>query len=59
VSAQVLDAVLPRRARTAEEIAAVAGLTGRDARRTLPMLVTAGFVEEHGDGYRLRAARRR
>jgi len=59
VSAQLLDAVLPRRARTAEEIAAVAGLTGRDARRTLPMLVNAGFVEEHGDGYRLRAARRR
>ena len=53
IAAQLLDAVLPRRARTAEEIAAAAGLTGRDARRTLPMLVTAGFVVEHERGYRL------
>ncbi|MGC9666354.1 DNA-processing protein DprA [Planosporangium sp. 12N6] len=53
LAAQLLDAVLPRRARTAEEIAAAAGVSGRDARRTLPALVAAGFVVEHGDGYRL------
>jgi DNA processing protein len=53
VAAQLLDAVLPRRARTAEEIAAAAGMSGRDARRTLPALVGAGFVVEHDNGYRL------
>ncbi len=50
---QLLDAVLPRKPRTAEQIAAAAGVSGRDARRTLPTLVTAGFVVEHDDGYRL------
>jgi DNA processing protein len=50
---QLLDAVLPRKARTAEQVAAAAGVSGRDARRTLPMLVTAGFVVEHDNGYRL------
>jgi DNA processing protein len=53
IAAQLLDAVLPRRARTAEEIAAAAGVSGRDARRTLPTLVDAGFVVEHDTGYRL------
>jgi DNA processing protein len=53
MAAQLLDAVLPRRPRTAEEIAAAAGLTGRDARRTLPVLVTSGFVVEQEHGYRL------
>jgi DNA processing protein len=50
---QLLDAVLPRKPRTAEQVAAAAGVSGRDARRTLPLLVTAGFVVEHEDGYRL------
>nr|WP_275941233.1 DNA-processing protein DprA [Planosporangium flavigriseum] len=53
LATQLLDAVLPRKARTAEEIAAAAGVSGRDARRTLPTLVDAGFVVEHGSGYRL------
>jgi DNA processing protein len=53
LAAQLLDAVLPRRARTAEEIAAAAGVSGRDARRALPTLVDAGFVVDHGNGYRL------
>ncbi|HEV7897779.1 MAG TPA: DNA-processing protein DprA [Planosporangium sp.] len=53
LAAQLLDAVLPRRARTAEEVAAAAGVSGRDARRTLPALVDAGFVVEHDNGYRL------
>jgi DNA processing protein len=50
---QVLDAVLPRRARTAEEVAAAAGVTAQEARRTLPFLVSAGFVVAREDGYRL------
>ena len=53
LAAQVLDAVLPRKPRTAEEIAAAAGLSARDARRTLPMLVATGFVTAHEHGYRL------
>jgi DNA processing protein len=53
VAARVLDAVLPRRARTAEEVAAAAGVSGRDARRTLPVLETAGFVVAHEERYRL------
>jgi DNA processing protein len=53
LAAQLLDAVLPRKPRTAEEVATVAGLSGRDARRTLPTLVEAGFVVEHDNGYRL------
>jgi DNA processing protein len=55
LAAQLLDAVLPRKIRTAEEVAAAAGVSGRDARRTLPLLVAAGFVVEHDDGYRLGA----
>lgn len=50
---QVLDGVPLRRARTAEEIAASAGVSGRDARRSLPVLVALGHVEVISDGYRL------
>ncbi len=50
---QVLDAVLPRKARSAEEIAAAAGITAREARQSLPLLLTGGFVVAYGDGYRL------
>jgi DNA processing protein len=50
---QVLDGVPARRARSAEEIAAAAGVSGRDARRTLPLLVATGHVELSGEGYRL------
>jgi DNA processing protein len=50
---QVLDAVLPRRARTAEEVAAAAGVTAQEARRTLPFLVSSRFVLAGDDGYRL------
>lgn len=53
LAARVLDAVLPRKARTAEEIAAVAGVSGRDARRTLPLLEREGFVVGSDNGYRL------
>ncbi|GIJ45802.1 hypothetical protein Val02_26880 [Virgisporangium aliadipatigenens] len=53
VSAQVLEGVLPRRARDAEEVAAAAGVSGRAARRALPLLVATGFVVAAGDGYRL------
>ncbi|MEV0126971.1 DNA-processing protein DprA [Dactylosporangium sp. NPDC050688] len=51
--ARVLDAVAPRTVRTAEEIAAVAGVAGRDARRTLPVLEQHGFVVHADGGYRL------
>lgn len=51
---RLLDAVLPRKALTAEEIAAAAGLTGREARRNLPLLETYGFVvATESGGYRL------
>jgi DNA processing protein len=53
LSARVLDAVLPRRGRTAEQVAAAAGVSARDARRTLPLLVTTGFVVAGDTGYRL------
>jgi DNA processing protein len=53
LSAQVLDAVLPRKLRSAEEIAAAAGVSGRDARRTLPGLVATGHVLMFDEGYRL------
>lgn len=57
-AARLLDAVLPRRTRTAEEVAAAAGVSGREARRVLPLLVDAGFVVEHDCGYRLAAGQR-
>ncbi|HEX6873651.1 MAG TPA: DNA-processing protein DprA [Micromonosporaceae bacterium] len=50
---QVLDGVRPRKVLTAEEIAAAAGVSTRDARRTLPGLELAGFVTATGAGYRL------
>jgi hypothetical protein len=52
----VLDAVLPGRSRTAERIAAAAGITAREARRTLPFLVAGGLVVAREDGYRLAGA---
>jgi DNA processing protein len=54
---QILDAVLPSRPRTAEQVAAAAGVTAQEARRTLPLLVSAGFVRPGDDGYRLVPAR--
>ena len=57
---RLLDAVLPRKALTAEEIAAAAGLTGREARRNLPLLETYGFVvATESGGYRLAPRRKR
>jgi DNA processing protein len=53
LQAQVLDGVLPRRARTAEQVAAACGVSARDARSTLPGLELLGFVVAHGLGYRL------
>jgi DNA processing protein len=53
LAAQVLDGVLPRKTRSAEEIAAAAGVSGRDARRSLPLLVATGHVVAVVDGYRL------
>ncbi|GAA3284741.1 DNA-processing protein DprA [Dactylosporangium vinaceum] len=53
LQARILDAVRPRKAATAEYIAAVAGVSGRDARRNLPLLVELGFVVSTADGYRL------
>jgi DNA processing protein len=53
LQARILDAVRPRRAATAEEIAAVAGVSGREARRNLPLLEELGFVMSGPDGYRL------
>jgi DNA processing protein len=57
LSQQVLDAVPARRFCSAEQIAAAAGVSGRDARRSLPLLVATGHVEVADSGYRL--ARRR
>ncbi|MEU7866151.1 DNA-processing protein DprA [Dactylosporangium sp. NPDC049140] len=53
LQARILDAVRPRKATTAEQIAAVAGVSGRDARRNLPLLEELGFVLSGPDGYRL------
>jgi DNA processing protein len=50
---QILDGVRPRKVLTAEEIAAIVGVSPRDARRTLPTLVTAKFVTAQDAGYRL------
>jgi DNA processing protein len=52
-SRQVLEGVPIRKPLPAEEIAAAAGVSGRDARRSLPMLVTLGHVEAVDEGYRL------
>ncbi len=53
MQAQVLDGVRPRKVLTAEQIAAAAGVSVRDARRTLPGLEESGFVVAAGGGYRL------
>jgi DNA processing protein len=50
---QILDGVRPRKILTAEDIAAVVGVSSRDARRTLPALELAGFVTAVSAGYRL------
>lgn len=50
---QVLDGVPMRRPSSAEDIASAAGVSGRDARRSLPLLVALGHVEVMNDGYRL------
>lgn len=50
---RLLDGVLPRKARTAEEIGAAVGVSGQDARRGLPLLVLAGFAVSVEGGYRL------
>jgi DNA processing protein len=50
---QVLDAVPARRFCSAEQIAAAAGVSGRDARRSLPLLVAGGHVVTSDGGYRL------
>jgi len=49
----VLDAVSARRFCSAERIAAAAGVSGRDARRSLPLLVATGHVVTAEGGYRL------
>lgn len=56
LQAQVLDGVRPRKVRNPEEIAAAAGVSARDARRTLPTLEEQGFIVAHGSGYRLAAS---
>jgi DNA processing protein len=53
IARQVLDGVLARKPRSAEQVAAAAGVSGRDARRSLPLLMAGGFVEVTDDGYRL------
>jgi DNA processing protein len=50
---QVLDGVRPRKILTAEEIAAVVGVSVRDARQCLPALHDARFITAQGAGYRL------
>jgi DNA processing protein len=52
-SRQVLEGVPIRKPLPAEAIAAAAGVSGRDARRSLPMLVALGHVEAIDQGYRL------
>jgi len=53
LQARILDAVPARAAALAEEIAAAAGVSGRDARRSLPLLEELGFVVAVAGGYRL------
>jgi DNA processing protein len=55
LQAQILDGVRPRRALSAEDIAAAAGVSGREARQTLPSLVELGLIEESQGRYRLAA----
>lgn len=55
LSYRILDAVLPRKPRSAEQIAAAAGVSAREARRTLPFLLAGGFVVASEGAYRLAA----
>ncbi|GAA4259847.1 DNA-processing protein DprA [Dactylosporangium darangshiense] len=57
LQARILDGVQPHRAMPAEQIAATAGVSDRDAKRTLPLLAKLGLVVASPDGYR-RSARR-
>ncbi|MET7397333.1 DNA-processing protein DprA [Dactylosporangium sp. NPDC005572] len=59
LQARILDAVKPHRATSAEQIAAAAAVSGRDARRTLPLLAELGLVVADPDGYRRTADRDR
>ncbi|MFG2042217.1 DNA-processing protein DprA [Dactylosporangium sp. NPDC048998] len=52
LQARILDAVQPHRATRAEQIAAAAGVSDRDARRTLPLLADLGLVIAGPNGYR-------
>jgi DNA processing protein len=52
-AARILDAVPTSKALSVERIAASAGLSARDVRRTLPTLVLLGIVEERLNGFRL------
>ncbi|MBN1174549.1 MAG: DNA-processing protein DprA [Micromonosporaceae bacterium] len=58
LASRLLDGVLAGRAQTAEEIAAAVGVSEREARRGLPLLVSAGFVVLESGGYRLQPVRR-
>jgi DNA processing protein len=53
LAARVLDAIRPRKARTAEEIAAIVGVSAREARQALPALEMSGLVVLSDGGYRL------
>jgi DNA processing protein len=50
---QILDGVRPRKLLSAEQIAAVVGVSTSDARRTMPSLEAARFVTARDGGYRL------
>ncbi|WP_433616810.1 DNA-processing protein DprA [Dactylosporangium sp. CA-139114] len=52
LQARILDAVQPHRATRAEQIAATAGVSDRDAKRTLPLLAELGLVVAGPNGYR-------
>jgi DNA processing protein len=54
LQAQVLEGVRPRKLLSAEQIAAAAGVSERQARRVLPGLERLAFVTESGGAYRLR-----
>ncbi|MBT8226252.1 MAG: DNA-protecting protein DprA [Dactylosporangium sp.] len=56
--ARLLDGLLPGPARSAETIAAEVGVSGRDARRGLPLLVAGGFAIQVEGRYRLAPAGR-
>lgn len=57
-TARILDAVPLHKAAPVDRIAADAGLSARDVRRTLPTLVLMGLVEEVLSGFRVTASGR-